>query len=415
MLELTQLDKNYFNYQFLKFRIQYYFNETKELLARHKLLTAFVICLLVPEVKNIQAIGIPFYALIDPSTTIKAKFIYLVLLLFFLLAMTRAQWFFIRGGVFREYLHTLYIPLHVHKTIDFVILLFSLNIVWLAIFFGGVSIFHYAKGSLFLFSQYCLYASTVFVLCTLLLNFLYKKIIGSIVVFFALPLVIFISRQSNWLLNFSVGIGISLLCSLIVWTIRPYRSKQKCLFKIPIFDAFNGFKSLDSLKNIFIIQRAILRKNKISFLIRFTLCFALSLLILHVLVSPETVDNRSGLIFILISLQTYILSTLFILFEKGKLEHALFHNIFPYQRHTQPIKEIILIWAGFMLILTPVFLFCIMNLKSYCSLILIIFTINGAVLVINRILYIQSLRFCLFSSLLNTMGSCVVQYIFWGA
>lgn len=115
MLELTQLDKNYFNYQFLKFRTQYYFNETKELIARHKLLTAFIICLLAPGVKNIQAIGIPFYALIDPSITFKAKFIYLVTLLFFLLSLTRAQSSFIKGGAFREYLHTLYIPLRVHN------------------------------------------------------------------------------------------------------------------------------------------------------------------------------------------------------------------------------------------------------------------------------------------------------------
>jgi len=109
MLELSHLDKRYFNQQFLQFRAQYYFNETKELLARHKLLAAFIICLLAPGVKNIQAIGIPFYALIDPAITLKAKFIYLGALLFFLLAMTKAQLSFIKGGEFREYLHTVYV------------------------------------------------------------------------------------------------------------------------------------------------------------------------------------------------------------------------------------------------------------------------------------------------------------------
>lgn len=415
MLELTHLDKSYFNHQFLKFRTQYYFNETKELLARHKLLTVFIICLLAPGVKNIQAIGIPFYALIDPSLTLKAKFIYLFSLLFFLLAMTKAQLSFIKGGAFREYLHTLYIRSRVYKAIDFIILLFSLNIVWLAIFFGGASILHYAEGPLFLSSQYCLYASTVFALCTLLLNFLYKKIANGVVVFSALLLIIFISKQSHWLLNFCVGISIFLLCGLIIWTIKPYQGKQKYSFKIPHFYVFNSFKSLGSLKNIFIIQLAVLRKNKISFLIRFTICFVLSILILQVLTSQETVDNRQGLILVLISLQTYILSTLFTLFEKEKLEHALFHNIFPYQRHAQPIKEIILIWIGLMLTLAFVFLFCIFSLKNYFSLILIIFTMNGVVLAINRILYTQSLRFCLFSSLLNTVSGCVVQYIFLGA
>ena len=83
MLEMTHLDKCYFNHQFLKFRVRYYFNETKELLARNKLLAAFIICLLAPGVKNIQAIGIPFYALIDPSNTVKTKLIYLISLLFF--------------------------------------------------------------------------------------------------------------------------------------------------------------------------------------------------------------------------------------------------------------------------------------------------------------------------------------------
>lgn len=415
MLELTQLNKNYFHYQFLIFRTQYYFNETKELIARHKLLTAFIICLLAPGVKKIQAIGIPFYALIDPSITFKAKFIYLVTLLFFLLSLTRAQATFIKGGSFREYLHTLYIPFSVHKTIDFIILLLSLNIVWLAIFFGGANILHNTEDTLFQISQYCLYASTLFVLCTLLLNFLYKRIAKGIMAFLALLLIIVISKQSNWLLNLGVGLSISSLCCIIIGTIQPHRNEQKYSFKILRFDILNGLNSIHSLKNIFIIQLAVLRQNKISFLIRFTLCFAISLLILQVLNSQETVDNRQGLILVLIGLQTYILSTLFTLFEKEKSEHALFHSIFPYQKYAQPIKEIILIWIGLMLALMPVFLFCIFNLKNDCLLSLTIFAMNGVVFAINRILYALSLQFCLFSSLLNTVGSCVIQYIFLGA
>ncbi|MFW2572333.1 hypothetical protein, partial [Legionella sp. 29fVS95] len=359
MLERTHLDKNYFNHQFLKFRTQYYFNETKELIARHKLLTAFIICLLAPGVKNIQAIGIPFYALIDPAITFKAKFIYLASLLFFLLSLTKAQSSFIKGGAFREYLHTLYIPLRVHKAIDFIILILSLNIVWLAILFGGSNILHNTEDSLFLASQYCLYASTVFVLCTLLLNFLYKKVANGIIAFIALLLIVLISKQGSSLLNFCVGVSTSLLCVFIVGIVQPYFPIQKYSLKIPRFGVLNGFKGIGSLKNIFIIQSAVLRKNKISFLIRSSLCFALSLLIIQVLNSQETVDNRQGLTLGLMGLQTYILSTLFTIFEKGKLEHALFHSIFPYQKHAQPIKEIILIWIGLMLTLIPVFLFCI--------------------------------------------------------
>lgn len=415
MLELAPLNKNYFNHQFLKFRTQYYVNETKELIARHKLLTAFIICLLAPGVKNIQVIGIPFYALIDPSITFKAKLIYLVTLLFFLLSLTKAQSSFIKGGAFREYLHTLYIPLRVHKAIDFIILLLSLNIVWLAICFGGTNIPHNTEGSLFQASQYCLYASTVFALCALLLNFLYKKIAKGIMVFLALFLIIVISKQSNWLLNFGVGLSVSLLCGIILATVQPHLVKQKYSFKIPSLDILNGLKSISSLKIIFILQLAVLRTNKISFLIRFALCFAISMLILQVLNSQETVDNRQGLILVLMGLQTYILSTLFTLFAKEKLKHALFHRIFPYQKQAQSIKEIILIWIGLMLALMPVFLFCIFSLKNYCALSLIILAMNGVVLAINRILYALSLRFCLFSSLLNTVSGCVIQYIFLGA
>ena len=68
-----------------------------------------------------------------------------------------------------------------------------------------------------------------------------------------------------------------------------------------------------------------------------------------------------------------------------------------------------------MLALIPVFLFCIFSLKNYCLLSLIILAMNGVVLAISRIFYALSLRFCLFSSLLNTVGGCVVQYIFLGA
>lgn len=407
MLELTHLNKSYFNRQYLKFRTQYYFNETKELIARHKLLTAFIICLLAPGVKNIQAIGIPFYALIDPSLTFKTKSICLISILFFLFGMTKAQLSFIRGGTFREYLHTFYIPASVHKAVDFIMLLLSLNIVWLAIFFGGTNILHNAENPIFISSQYCLYVSTVLLLLTMMLSFLYKKMTYGILVFLALILVVFISKQDNCLLNFGVGISISFLCGCIVWTAQPYPRAQKYSFKIPKLDG----NHLGYLKNIFIIQIAVFRKDKFSFFIRFIFCFALSLLILQVLNSREIMSNRQGLSLVLMGLQSYIISTLFTFFEQGKLEHALFHSIFPYQKHTQPLKEIIFIWTGLMLALVPVFF----NLKNHCSLVLITFALNGIVLVINRILYAKSLRFCLFSSLLITMLGCVAQYFFLGA
>lgn len=425
------LEKSYFNYQFLTFRAQYYFNETKALIARHKILTAFIICLLAPNVKNIQSIGVPFYVLIDPSVTFKAKFIDLVLLLFLLLAMTKAQSSFIKGGDFREYLYTLYIPSGIRNTIDFIILLLSLNIIWLAIFLGGGNILRGAEDSIFRYSQYCLYASTVFALCTFLLNFLYKKIAQETLTFFALLLLILISKQGNWLLNWGAGLSISLLCVIMLKKAQPCLRQNKILGRVYTSSAVRrpkgaicqhvsdsdvliGVKSRDSLKNIFIIQLAVLRKNSISFVIRFTMCFILSLLMLKVLNAQETDDNRPGLVLILISLQSYLLSTLFALFEKEKLEHSLFHSIFPYQKYLQFLKELILIWAGLMLALIPVCLFCIFNVRNHLLLFIFIFGMNGVVLAINRFLYTQSLRFCLLSSLLNTVGCCVVQYAFLG-
>ena len=83
MPELVNNNDNIFKTDFLKFRRRYYFNETKELLARHKLLTAFIICLLAPGIKNLQAIGAPFYAIIDPAFTFGSKLLFLAPLIFF--------------------------------------------------------------------------------------------------------------------------------------------------------------------------------------------------------------------------------------------------------------------------------------------------------------------------------------------
>lgn len=106
MTDSTPLDTHNFNRQFLAFRTLYYCNETKALIARHKLLTAFIICLLALKVNTIQAIGIPFYALIDPSNTYQEKCMVLLAVLSVLLVMTKAQSTLIKG----EGLECIYIP-----------------------------------------------------------------------------------------------------------------------------------------------------------------------------------------------------------------------------------------------------------------------------------------------------------------
>lgn len=398
---MIHLDKNCFNRQFLEFRTRYYFNETRELLARHKLLTAFIICLFAPGVKSIQAIGIPFYALVDPTASLKIKLMYLISICFFLLIMTQAQLSFIKGGAFREYLYTLNISDRVHKLVDFVVLVFSLNIVWLAVVLGGITI-SYDNGALVFFcSQYCLYVSCLLALCVFILGFIYKEIVASLIVFLAILGLLFISIQGRSWLNYSVGLGVFLLCAAILARMKPCKINKDKSFARRYFYLNNSLK----IKNMFIIQLAVVRKNKRLFLIRFVLCFSLSMIMLN----REVVGSRYGIALVLVGLQTYIFSTLFTHFEKDKRDHALFHAIFPYQTHIQSVKEIMLVSSGLGLALMPIFLFY--NVRaSGCFLL-----VSTVVLVINRAFYAKSLRFCLFGTLVSTAGACVVLYFMLGA
>ncbi|WP_133137845.1 DUF6136 family protein [Legionella rowbothamii] len=411
MFKQNHLDKSGFNQYFLKLRIQYYFNETTELLARHKLLLAFIICLLAPGVAHIQAIGIPFYALVDTSKPLTEKLIYLVCLVIFLLTMTISQSRFIKGGAFREYLHTLHIPSSTYKKIDFIILLLSLNIVWFAVFCGALNIVHYAKAAWFVSSQYCLYAATILVLITLLWNCLYRKMMNGILLFSALLLVLWSSKQGSWIVNYSVSCFVLLLSGLIIWTVEPLVSTKNYLFKtVPIYASNRRI-----CQGIFVIQLAVLRESKRALVTRLTFCLTVSILILQLFSFQGALDNREGIILFLVGLQTYILSTLFAFFEKGKLDYALFHQVFPYQRHINWLKEITIIFALLTVILFPVFLFCIFSFKNHFLLLLVILVMGFIGLIINRIFYAQSLRFCLFTSSLGTMGSGIVQHIVLGA
>ncbi|WP_058533597.1 hypothetical protein [Legionella saoudiensis] len=404
MFELAHLDKGSFHQQFLKFRIKYYFNETKEFLARHKLLSVFIICLLAPGVEHIQAIGFPFYALIDPTNTLKEKLIYLILLLTFLLAMTKTQLSFIRGGELREYLHTLHISSHTYKKIDFIILLLSLNIVWMAVFFGAASILHYAKEPLFVLSQYSLYTSMILTIVTLLLNYLYRKIANGILLFSALILIVWSSVQASWLVNYGVSSLVIVLSVLTIWTVQPFVRARNHLFKMPRFQVGENNKC----KKIFIIQLAALRANKRVLITRLLFCFAITGVILQV-------PNREGMLLILVGLQTYILSTLFALFEKGKQDYAVFHKVFPYQQQINFVKEVCIALLLLFIILVPVFFYYLFIFEKYFLWFSLMGAMSSVGLIINRIFYARSLRFCLFSTMLTTMGSCVVQYHILGA
>ncbi|EHL30125.1 hypothetical protein [Legionella drancourtii] len=79
MSELITYNQYRFNKRFLKLRTQYYIYETRELLARHKLLMAFIICLLVPGIENLRAVGMPFYVIIAPTVSLKMKLLCLTI------------------------------------------------------------------------------------------------------------------------------------------------------------------------------------------------------------------------------------------------------------------------------------------------------------------------------------------------
>lgn len=413
MPELISDNLRLFNKDFLKFRKTYYINETKELLARHKLLTAFIICLLAPGIQNIKAIGVPFYTLIEPSSSLGTKLLFLGPLLFFLIALTQAQSKFIKGGTFRDYLNTFYIPSSIYKKIDTNILLLSLNVVWLAILFGAGRIHQLQCSWLFLFSYYCLYCSMIMAIVVLLLHSLYRSISGVLVLAIALIFIAFVSTVNLWWLNSIISFGVGFLSVLLAFKVQPYKNKAK-KFKTSNLEQLMLITG-SSLNVFFLTQLATYRANKNKFFIRVLFCILLSIISFNLFFSNEFITNRKSLLLVLISFQTYILSTLFTFFAKDEVDYALFYLIFPYQAIVRRPIEIVVIHGLLLLSVIPLMVFSLISTPSYFLPIVIILIINMVAVAINRILYAYSLRFCLFTSLLNMAGSIFVQYLLIGA
>lgn len=414
MPEIINDNHQLFNKDFLKFRKKYYFNETKELLARHKLLTAFVICLLAPGIKNIQVIGVPFFAMIEPSSSFGIKLLFLIPLLFFLMVLTKAQSKFIKGGTFRDYLDTLYIPSTVYKKIDTVILLLSLNVVWIAILFGAGKIYQLPAKPALLFSYYCLYCSMIMAIVVLLLNSLYKNIGGVLILTLSLILIAAVSTQEILLLNMVTSLGIGLLSVAIALKVQPYKKKGKCL-KVSNKEQLNQLTTGSSLRIFFLTQIATYRANKNTFFIRIALCMFLSIISFNLFFSDEFITNRKSLLLILISFESYILSTLFAFFAKDELDYAVFYSIFPYQSFIRRPIEIVVVSGILLLSVMPIIVFSLFTTPPYLLPLMLILTMNVITIAVNRVLYAYSLRFCLFTSLLNTVGNILVQYLLIGA
>lgn len=229
MSDLIRDNLYLYNKDYLKFRMKYYITETKELLARHKLLTAFIFCLLAPGFQSIKLIGVPFYAIIEPGFSLGTKLAYLMPLLFFLIALTHVQSKFIKGGTFRDYLDTICNTTSHNKIIDTIILLFSLNIVWIAILFGAGRIHQLPSDTVLLFSYYCLYCSVILAIVVLLLNSLYKNAAGVLVLALSLILIAAISIREIWFLNMITSLGMGLLSVGIALKVQPCKKNIKYL------------------------------------------------------------------------------------------------------------------------------------------------------------------------------------------
>ncbi|KTC93176.1 MULTISPECIES: DUF6136 family protein [Legionella] len=413
MSELTSDKSQHFSKKFFQFRAIYYFNETKELLARHKLLVAFIICLLAPGISNVKAIGIPFFVIINPEITLKLKFINLIALLVFLMMLTTAQGKFIKGGTFRDYLQTFSINPTVHKSIDTIILLLSLNVVWLAILFGGAMIPLIPASNLLLYSYYALYAALIANLITFLLNSLYSRYISMLAITFSLVLIAMISAKQIWQLNLIAFLLTGIISILNFRLIQPHRRKRK-RFKNSQQKKFNQLMSGNSLKSTFLLQTATSRANRNTLLLRGGICLLLSFLSYN-LFSSQEVDRTGVFVLILVNLEVYILSTFMTFFQKDELNFQLFHRIYPYPLGFKRLIEIITIFGYLLLVTQPLMMFTLIKIPGNTRALMIVLFISLMTIAINRLLYAYSLRFCLFTSLLNMIGNIIMQYILIGA
>ena len=181
MSELTTYNSQIFNKKMFKFRIKYYFHETGEALLRHKLLLVFLFCLLAPGFQSIQLIGVPLSAILDPSFSFTIKCCSLFSLLAFLSILIRSQVKSIKGGELRDFLFTLAIPSSIDKKIDLIVLTISMNIAWLAFFFGATGISAISDDKLLLYSYYALYLAVIITIIVFLLNLLYKNVANMLV------------------------------------------------------------------------------------------------------------------------------------------------------------------------------------------------------------------------------------------
>jgi hypothetical protein len=410
MSELTTYNLTLFNQHLLKFRIRYYFKETGELLLRHKLLVAFVFCLLAPGLKNISLIGVPFTAIVDPDIPLVIKLISLTCLLTFLFLFIKAQTNSITGGEFGDYLFIIQTSSPNHKKIDLVVLVLSLNVIWFALFLGAKGLS--TSNSLLLYSYYVLYGSLIIALIIFLLTVLYKNTRHMVLLMSVCMLIAVASIRQNALLNFSISLLSVFAGILVAYKIQPYKQKNR-IAEAPRKKITKSFIH-HSFKLFFLTQIATIRAHRLAFIIRFSICIFLSFGAINLISSDQLSENILILLLILSGVQTYILSTLVTFFSKNEQDFRLLHFIVNDNLLMKRAVEVICIFGGLLLSLLPLMIYLAFTNPSNVELLIGVMTASTITIIINRILYLYSLRFCFFTSLINMVASIVMQYLLIG-
>lgn len=414
MSELTTYNLSLFNKHLLKFRIKYYFKETGELILRHKLLIAFLFCLLAPGIEKIHLIGVPFFVIVAPGISLGIKLLSLAALLSFLFLLIRAQAKFIKGGGFGDYLAALQAFSPHDKKIDLIVSMLSLNVIWFALFFGGARLTHITNNTSLLYSYYALYSSLIIGIMIFLLNVLYKNIQNIIFLALLFMLIALASTQQNYLLNFGVSLFSSLSFIIIAYSTQPYQQKTQAVKA----DKKLLKKSITNhpFKLYFLTQIATVRAHKTAFTIRLSITTLLSIATIYLLLSStELVESMFVVLLILSGIQTYILSTWSTFFSKNEQDYCLFHSIFHDNLLLKQGMEIICISTGLFLSLIPLMIFLAFMRPIDIVLLTGIIMASTLTITINRMLYRYSLRFCFFTSLINTVANVVMQYLLIGA
>ena len=413
MPDLTTYNSRIFNKNLLNFRIKYYLHETGESLLRHKILLVFLLCLLMPGFQNIHLIGVPLSAILDPSLSFTIKCFSLFSLLAILTILIRSQSKPIKGGELRDYLFTLSIPSSIDKKVDLIVLTISMNIVWLAFFFGATGLSAISADNLLLYSYYALYLAMIVTIIGFLLNLLYKNIVNMLILTILLILVAIASIEQNWMLNFGLALFCGLFSSIVTYRVQPIKQKAQTVNSNRL--ELNGFINNTFLKLYSPILLATIRSYKTAFICRISLCVLLTIILMNLLFADVSFENVFFIFLILISLQSYTISTLSTIFSKNELNYSLFHSIFQYNFFINRCIEVVCMIEVFILSLTPLLIFSAFIKTAYFSLVVVMILANIATIITNRMLYIFSFRFCFFTSLINTVANVVMQYLLIGA